>query len=114
MAIEQGDIVKIFIDGATGTTLSLLGQTTATVSYANENADKTAKGDTFRLIEATKSQITISFEGWYDHTATATARVLDLVEAGKVTVSGEIQRSAIKYKEFTGVLDEFNIEHADG
>ena len=114
MALEQGDVVKIYIDNAGGTALALPGQTTGTLSYANESADKTSKGDTFRLIEATKSQITISFEGFYDHSDASVTRVLALLDAGAVTVSGEIQRSSSQYAEFTGVLDDFTIDHTDG
>lgn len=114
MALEQGDVVKIYIDTASATALALPGQTMASLNYANESADKTAKGNTFRLIEATKSQITINFEGFYDHSDSSITRALALLDAGAVTVSGEIQRSGSQYASFTGVLDDFTIDHTDG
>lgn len=115
MAKELGKVTTIYIDNTSGTALAIPGEIVSTISYATDALDSTDKTNSgFKAATAGLTQITIDFEGHYDHSDTTMTRILALVDAGSPTVSGEIQRSSTTYKSFTGVLESFEINHSVG
>lgn len=115
MAKELGKVMTVYIDNASSTALALPGQIVGTLNYATDALDSTDKTNSgFRAATAGLTQITIDFEGHYDHSDTAMTRVLALVDAGSPSVNGEIQRDSSTYKSFSGVLESFEVSHSVG
>ena len=114
---ERGDFVKIYVTDST-TNVALSGQITGSWSLTADYIDSSAKGDVARTGLVGRRSSSISVEGVYNHSDTATQDLVTFMTgSGETLLTVGLYRKTgstyTTYKSASGICTSLDIEHAD-
>lgn len=109
---EKGDVMRLYVDGATATPLAIASELSVSLNYDMDEIDTTAKGQVVRTGMPGHVKMTASVEGLYVHSDEAQQRLITQVEAGE-QLTARFYRSGSLYKYGLVQITSLSLTYAD-